>query len=146
VAKKKPKSRKKPDESPCVDDGSVFAAFEEWLDCVRSQDPNAVAELYDEPTFFFGTLSPSLRIMQEDVLAYFEHFLDKDSIDVAYANEPAVRILGANCDVAQIAGHYIFFFETDGKATSVTARFTFVYRKVDDGWLIVEHHSSMMPS
>jgi len=27
----------------------------------------------------------------------------------------------------------------------VTARFTFVYRKVEDEWLIAEHHSSVLP-
>jgi len=28
----------------------------------------------------------------------------------------------------------------------VAARFTFVYQKIESEWLIIEHHSSVLPS
>jgi hypothetical protein len=34
----------------------------------------------------------------------------------------------------------------DGGHIDVDARFTFVYRKHEDGWLIIEHHSSILPT
>jgi hypothetical protein len=43
------------------------------------------------------------------------------------------------------SGLYNFFFVREGKALLVPARYTFVYRKRDGKWLIVEHHSSRVP-
>lgn len=127
--------------------GSVMDAFNEWLQHVRNRDVACVTVLYDEPTFFFGTISPGLRTGHDQVKAYFEHFLlTREHVDVVAVN-PEVRVLGTGDDaVALNAGHYIFFFEDKEKRmTSVTARYTFVYRKVDGTWKIVEHHSSAMP-
>jgi len=45
-----------------------------------------------------------------------------------------------------ISGLYTFSFEEDGKMVSIPARFSFVYEKENGKWLIVEHHSSKVPS
>ncbi len=45
-----------------------------------------------------------------------------------------------------LAAFTIFFHERDGKMQSVPARYTFVYKKVNDTWKIIEQHSSVMPA
>jgi len=49
------------------------------------------------------------------------------------------------CNVAINSGIYTFALTQDGKINRVRARYSFVYQKTDNDWLIVEHHSSFMP-
>ena len=49
-------------------------------------------------------------------------------------------------DIAIVSGAYTFSDVRDGVATNVRpARFTFVFRRDGDRWLIVDHHSSRVP-
>ena len=49
------------------------------------------------------------------------------------------------CDLAVNSGIYAFAVVKEGQPSELKARFTFVYRKIGDRWLIVDHHSSGMP-
>lgn len=56
--------------------------------------------------------------------------------------DPQVRILDS--DVVANMGIYTFTMGASG--AKVQARFTYTYKKQADGkWLIIEHHSSVMP-
>ena len=50
-----------------------------------------------------------------------------------------IRVFG---DTAVNTGNYL---TTIGSNTPITLRYSFVYHKVGDQWLIVDHHSSRMP-
>lgn len=121
---------------------SVLAAFTQWLDMVRLGDPATVSALYAEDAVFFGTISPYVRTTPAQIKHYFDMFLQWPNLHAASAH-PAIRVYG---DVALNTGYYIFFHERDGKMQSVPARYTFVYKKVNDTWKIIEHHSSVMPA
>ena len=54
-----------------------------------------------------------------------------------------VRVYG---DTAVNTGSYTFSFIKDGETKTVPARFSFTYVKDGQNWMIVDHHSSAMPS
>jgi hypothetical protein len=57
--------------------------------------------------------------------------------------EQRVRIYG---DIAINSGTYSFNNVRDGKPVTTAARFSFVYRNRDGRWVIVDHHSSAVPT
>ena len=57
--------------------------------------------------------------------------------------EQNVRVMG---DVAINSGTYTFTGVRDGQPTTTPARFTFVFRKREGRWQIVDHHSSAVPA
>lgn len=61
---------------------------------------------------------------------------------VAYDPAPP-RIHG---DFAIHAGAYTFAWEVDGAMKETRARFTFAYRREGGKWVMIEHHSSAMPT
>lgn len=75
-----------------------------------------------------------------EIKEYFETFLTLKPDGTI--NEANIRIY---CDMAINSGIYTFAIVKNGKPEEVQARYTFVYRKIGDRWLIVEHHSSAMP-
>jgi hypothetical protein len=51
-----------------------------------------------------------------------------------------------DCGTAVNTGYYTFSYVKDGEAKSLPARYSFTYVKRGDVWLIVDHHSSAIPS
>lgn len=54
-----------------------------------------------------------------------------------------IRVYG---DIAINTGYYTFSYMKEGEAKTLPARYSFVYRKNNGKWLIVDHHSSAMPT
>jgi hypothetical protein len=59
--------------------------------------------------------------------------------------EQRVRVYG---DTAINSGTYTLLSVAvrDGKPINIAARFSFVYRSRDGRWVIIDHHSSVMPA
>ena len=115
----------------------ITALFDEWNAAIQTGNPKTVAALYESNGILLPTLSNNVRHNHEEIEDYFVRFL---------ANGPAGKIDEGNVrtfgEIAINSGIYTFSFK-DG--TSVSARFTFVYRWNGERWMIVEHHSSAMP-
>jgi len=121
-----------------TDKNEISELLNLWIRAVLSGDPGKVLECYADDAVLLPTLSSRVRHSHEEILDYFEHFLSgKPEGKIVEQN---VRIYG---DLAVNSGLYNFFMQEEG--TEISARFTFVYRKSDEGWLIVEHHSSLQP-
>ena len=58
-------------------------------------------------------------------------------------NQSFIRVMGP--DLALHSGIYTFDVVRDGKPEQVTARFDYLYRRINGRWLIANHHSSKMP-
>jgi len=115
----------------------ITALFDEWNNALQTGDPEQVAALYATNAILLPTMSNLVRHNHEEIKDYFVHFLQKGPVGVI--DESNVRTFG---QIAINSGIYTFSFKDK---TSVQARFTFVYRRDGERWLIVEHHSSRMP-
>ena len=115
--------------------------FVMWNKALQTGDPDKVVACYDLEAILLPTVSAKVRHNHDEIRDYFVHFLSK---------EPHGRIIEQNiriCDnIAVNSGLYTFSLMEDGGHTDVPARFTFVYQKYEDGWLIIEHHSSILPA
>ena len=117
----------------------VLNLFEKWNRALQTRDPEQVVALYAHDAILLPTVSNLVRHNHDEIRDYFERFLEKGpsgSID-----EANVRILG---DIAINSGIYTFDFASS-PAERVQARYTFVYQQRAGEWLIIEHHSSVMP-
>jgi len=120
----------------------IESLFEEWNQALKSGDPKRVTDLYAFNAVLVPTLSNRVRLGHTEIQDYFRGFLAKHPSDVR-VEQSNIRVYG---DIALNSGIYLFGFSPAEKEPySVRARFTFVYHWCGDCWIIVEHHSSLMP-
>lgn len=122
----------------------IAALFDEWNAALAEGDADAVADLYAADGVLLPTLSPVVRANRAQITEYFaKDFLPKKPQGTI--TESHIRIL--DDESAAHSGNYRFTItEKNGSKSSVSARFTYVYEKIDGRWLIVEHHSSAAPA
>ncbi|MGW8768316.1 SgcJ/EcaC family oxidoreductase [Streptomyces sp. NPDC055815] len=122
----------------------IAGLFDRWNAALRSGDPERVADLYAEDAVLLPTASPRIRTDHAGIADYFTHFLQKRPRGEKIRTE--INVLDA--DSAIDAGLYRFHL-TDpktGVTQPVDARYTYVYEKREGRWLIVNHHSSVLPA
>ena len=122
----------------------IAALFDGWNAALQTRDPEVVADRYAKDAVLLPTASPQIRTDRAQIVDYFEHFL---------ANKPQgkkirtiVNVLDSNSAID--AGLYVFTL-TDPKTgvkRDVEARYTYEYEKRGGKWLIVNHHSSVLPA
>jgi len=111
-----------------------------WLETVKSGDPQKVADLYDEKAVLMGTVARNLKQGRSVIKTYFDSFLKKRP--VGFLDSIIFQELGEDYAVAD--GNYTFELgDKGGGRIRVPARFTFVVN-VKTG-LILTHHSSSNP-
>ena len=121
----------------------VAAAASAWGQAIGGGDVEKVLALYADDAVLWGTLSPTVRSNREALQDYFVNaFKVLPGLKVAFGDQ-LVRVYG---NAAINTGYYTFSYVRDGEAKSLQARYSFTYIKNDERWLIVDHHSSAMPS
>lgn len=115
----------------------ILDLFDQWNKALQTGIPEKVVSLYEHDAILLPTLSNKVRHSHDEIKDYFVHFLAKDP--VGNIDESNIRIFD---DIAINSGIYTFSFK-DG--SSAQARFTFMYRKNNEAWKIIEHHSSLLP-
>jgi uncharacterized protein (TIGR02246 family) len=119
----------------------VSSATAAWVEAFNSRDPARIVALYDPQAVLIGTTAAKPAAGAAAIAAYFA-VAPKQPMSRVALGEHSARPYG---DMAIDSGLYNFFRVEGGKATLTPARYTFVYRKRDGKWLIVEHHSSRVP-
>jgi uncharacterized protein (TIGR02246 family) len=102
-----------------------------------------IGALYAPDAVLLPTLSPEIRTDHDGIVDYFEHFLARNP-----SGERTRSVVEVPDGTTAIdTGLYRFTFTAaDGTQTFADARYTFVYEKLDGRWLIVNHHSSLVPA
>ncbi|MFD4906844.1 SgcJ/EcaC family oxidoreductase [Kitasatospora purpeofusca] len=122
----------------------IAGLFDQWNAALQSGDPGKVTERYAKDAVLLPTASPTIRTNHAEIADYFEHFLQKKPRGEKLRS--VITVLDA--DSAIDAGLYRFHL-TDpktGATKPVDARYTYEYEKRGGKWLIVNHHSSVLPT
>jgi uncharacterized protein (TIGR02246 family) len=121
----------------------VAAATMKWAETLGQNDPDKIVVLYASDGVLWGTLSPTLRSDRAALREYFVGaFKVLPGLKVNFG-EQLVRVYG---DAAVNTGYYTFSYVKDGEAKTLPARYSFTFVKNGADWMIVDHHSSAMPT
>ncbi len=119
----------------------VAAATAAWTHAIA--DPDKVSSLYSDDAVLWGTLSPTIRSGRTAVRDYFAGAAKALPDFKVALGDQQIRVYG---NAAVNSGFYTFSWVKDGETKTLPARYSFTYVKDGDRWLIVDHHSSPMPS
>ncbi|MER7672604.1 SgcJ/EcaC family oxidoreductase [Kitasatospora sp. NPDC096128] len=122
----------------------IAALFDQWNAALQTSDAGKVADRYAPDAVLLPTASPVIRTDRAGIVDYFEHFLAKKPRGEKVRS--VINVLGATSAID--AGLYRFYL-TDPKAGEtkpVEARYSYEYEKRGGKWLIVNHHSSVLPA
>lgn len=130
------------------DKADVVAAMEAWKaklsEACAAGDPAQILPLYAPDGVLWGTLSTTIRSDKAGLEDYFVNACKKlPQLSVAFGS-PLIRIYGG--DTAINSGDYTFSYDKEGQIVSLPARYSFTLVKQDGSWMIVDHHSSVMPT
>lgn len=115
----------------------IRAAGQRWIEGIGMGDPDYMVALYAEDGILHGTGSPVIRVGHALIREYFAAL--NAPVRMNFVEPQHIRVFG---DMAVNTGNY----ETSiNGAAPIRLRYSFVYHRVGDQWLIVDHHSSRMP-
>jgi hypothetical protein len=127
--------------------GLVCRQIEAWGEALQAswvrKNPDLVVDKYAPDAILLPTCSTDVARGRAAIKEYFvEKFLPAEprltSIDTPTAGQAASVIFGS--------GEYKFMLKDKlGKDVTVPARYTYIFRKTGNAYLIVQHHSSLEP-
>lgn len=121
----------------------VAAATARWGETLAQNDPDKVLTLYAPDAVLWGTLSPTVRADRSALRDYFVGaFKVLPGVKVSFG-EQLIRVYG---NTAVNTGSYTFSYSRDGEQKTLPARYSLVFVKEGQDWMIVDHHSSAMPT
>lgn len=125
--------------------GEINKAYQQWTKAIDTAkgNPESVVALYADDTALLPTFSDQILTKKTQLNEYFKKFTAFKNITVS-TKQFSVQVFD---DVAIANGIYRFHYVSGSRSIpkTVEARFTFVYQKVGDKWLIVTQHSSVSP-
>ncbi|WAU78850.1 SgcJ/EcaC family oxidoreductase [Streptomyces sp. Qhu-G9] len=122
----------------------IAALFDGWNKALQTGDSKKVADRYAKDAVLLPTASPVIRTDRAGIVDYFDHFLLNKPKGTKIKS--VINVLDSNSAID--AGLYVFNL-TDpktGEKKDVEARYTYEYEKRGGTWLIVNHHSSVLPA
>jgi uncharacterized protein (TIGR02246 family) len=122
-----------------ADEAKVAAATRQWIETFNTRDAARITALYAPDAVLWGTVSQTIRTTHDEILEYFIDSSKKRPDLRMFLGEYHVQLLG---DLATNSGYYTSRNPVDGKEVVIPMRFTFMYRREGDNWVIVNHHSS----
>ena len=119
----------------------VAAATRAWRAAYDSRDPSRITALYDSDAVLWGTAAKTVAPNPAAIAEYFKNAAARPNARVSFG-EQNIRVYG---DFAVNTGYYTFSDVRDGQSTERPARYMLVFRNREGRWLIVGHHSSLVP-
>jgi uncharacterized protein (TIGR02246 family) len=129
--------------SPDATKAEVAQATQSWVSAFNACNAAEAAALYDSEAVLWGTVAPVVISSPIGVRQYFERACSSNPQPKVLFGEQLVRVYG---ETAINTGSYTFTVFPGGQARQFPARYSFTYRKKGGQWLIVDHHSSAVPT
>ncbi|MFJ9564684.1 SgcJ/EcaC family oxidoreductase [Streptomyces fuscichromogenes] len=129
--------------SPEPSKKQIAGLFDKWNAALRTGDPEKVAGLYAKDAVLLPTVSNKIRTNHAEIVDYFEHFLQNKPVGKKV--ETIVNVLDTNSAIDTGVYEFTLTDPKTGAQRVVEARYTYEYEKRGGKWLIVNHHSSVMP-
>lgn len=119
---------------------SVNQATQAWVNAIDARNAQQITALYDPQAILYATFKNMIDD-QQGIYNYFKKLTANQNLKVKM-NKENIRLYG---ETAINSGIYTFSYDENGKHIIVPARYTFVYTDAPKGWIIVDHHSSVLP-
>jgi len=117
--------------------------YNNWVEAMVCPKNNVqrVLDLYHPNAIVLPTFSPIICTTHDQLYHYFKNLITLPTLSITTDN-----FLSAECNNLIInAGIYTFQYLSNNRPVIIPARFSFVYKNYDDKWLIINHHSSILP-
>ena len=128
-----------PDEQSSND--QIAVATKAWQTAYDSRDPKGIVSMYDTDAVLWGTTAKTIALNPAAVWEYFKDAASRPNARVVIG-EQHIRVYG---ETAFNSGYYTFTDVREGQVVPRPARFTLVFHSKAGKWLVVAHHSSVMP-
>ena len=123
-------------------EADIHSAVQRWVETLGSGKGEApIAALYAPDAILLSTFDAKPLETPAEIAAYFQKLTQNPNLKAAVQTEKIHTFADGGTD----SGLYTFSYIKDGKEVRVPARFNFVFRQTPTGWLIVSHHSSVVP-
>ncbi len=110
-----------------------------WMEAFNAGSVSGITGLYDPQAVLWGTTATDLIDTPAGVIAYFERVLALQPAPSVKLGPNRLRVLD---DMALVSGHY----ELQLGGQRLPARYSMALRRGTERWLIVDHHSSLLPA
>lgn len=119
----------------------LIQALEDWKDAYNSRDPRRLQQLYAPGALITDDEFTSVPLSGAALPAFFDEMAQRPTArmrwlvgNLQFFGETAVR-----------SGHYDFTEQIDGEAKTRPVRYSFVYQRSGDRWLIILQHTTLRP-
>jgi len=112
----------------------VPTILNDWASSISPNNSNEMVNFYCRNAVLVGTYSQPLEVGLKQIREYFEMFLDRKSISCKILDN-----VNQELDCCTISSG-VYEFMVDGK--KVVARYSYVFKMVNNRLRIVNHHSS----
>ena len=119
----------------------VAAATLGWRAAYDSRDPERISAQYAQDAVFWGTTSKIVRATPAAIMEYFVDARKRPDARVEIV-EQHIQVYG---DIGINTGLYNFSDVRDGKRVLNPSRFSMVFHRRGNAWVLVQHHSSRLP-
>ncbi|HUB45238.1 MAG TPA: SgcJ/EcaC family oxidoreductase [Acetobacteraceae bacterium] len=124
-----------------ITEKQIAALFDRW-NASLARTPDAVVANYTTNAVLLPTKENGPLIGHAAIREYFVHFLEAHPTGTIVS-----RTIVIGCNMAFDTGLYNFTVDgsAPGQRTQIKARYTYIYEPRGRTWLIVHHHSSVLP-
>lgn len=120
---------------------AIASATSTWVEAFNGREAPRLLSLYEPDAVLTDTSESKPRVGRDAIADYYGSLVKRPTQRVALG-ERTIRVFG---DTAIDAGNLTYFEMRDGAATTTPGRYSITYRHRGGRWLIVDHHTSVLP-
>ena len=122
---------------------TIIDCDKKWAAANKLMNSASMVTLYHKNAVLWGTLATSVCTNHTQIKKYFTFLFGAGRTNLT-VNFKKMQ-LHEDAGLVFNNGNYVFSWIVNNEPVSVTARFTFVYKKTEEVYKIIQHHSSIMP-